>query len=41
MVKRYTVVQLSEVVDLRTPGTLGSRVDGDYNVLCILIFIGS
>lgn len=38
MVKRYTVVQLSDhVVDLRTSGTLGSRVDGDHNVLCILI----
>ena len=37
MVKRYTVVQLSNhVVDLRTSGTLGSRVDGDHNVLCIL-----
>lgn len=38
MVKRCTVVQLSDhVVDLRTPGTLGSRVDGDHDVLCILI----
>ena len=24
------------VLDIRTPGILGYRVDGDYNVLCIL-----
>ena len=37
MVRRYTVAHFADhILDLRTPGILGSRVDGDHNVLCIL-----
>lgn len=37
MVRRYTVTQLAaQIVNLRTPDILGSRMDGDHNVLCIL-----
>lgn len=35
--RRYTVTQLAaQVVDLRALDILGSRMDGDHNVLCIL-----
>ena len=37
MVRKYTVALLTDqIIALRTPGILGSSVDGDHHVLCIL-----
>ena len=37
MVRKYMVALLADqIIALRIPGILGSSVDGDHNVLCIL-----